>query len=524
MSINSDNFEVTIDSDSKATPRKYEFLKSLDLDIDVQKRLAIHLDGVVSGNDTVLLTPMAKEYDPKLILAEWDKIFQQNSSKINDTLDLLEQSNRSKFGPRSIAKPWKDRKEGVLDYFTNKKSTIHTQSLFPIDKLGKGNLRPLDYSKALKYIKNDTNSGLPYYTRKGRVKDRVVSKIDKLLRRMDPCIMFTRTQESGKTRTVWGYPIAVTLLEMCYYRPLLELQRRLTWRAAIVGPKEVDRQVTKIIDKALSSGGKLISIDFSAYDASVGTSLIEAAFNYIKSLFQKRYHDMINYIEDLFSGIGLITPDGIIKSRHGVPSGSTFTNEVDSIVQYLIAKYSNVTDENYFLIQGDDGIYLVADESSVKTLFKAFSDAGLNVNIDKSYTSNDYVIFLQNLHHNDYRDSNGLIGGIYPTYRALNRILYQERWSNFEEFGLSGKDYYSIRTISILENVKYHPLFKEFVEFILKFDKYSLEVSKEGIASYVRMMEQGPGTGDFLNNQYGDDVKGIKSFESYKIIKSIIRK
>jgi hypothetical protein len=47
---------------------------------------------------------------------------------------------------------------------------------------------------------------------------------------------------------------------------------------------------------------------------------------------------MSDYIAWRFGNIGLITPDGVKDGPHGVPSGSTFTLEVNSIAQILIAK------------------------------------------------------------------------------------------------------------------------------------------------------------------------------------------
>ena len=148
-------------------------------------------------------------------------------------------------------------------------------------------LRPLSIEKASLLLKNSTNSGLPWYTKKGDIKQTLVSNFKYYLDRQDPCVLFTRTQEQGKTRNVWGYPSADTLNEMRYYAPLLDYQKKLSWRAALNDPHTVDRGITNLINNAMLSGKKLVSIDFSAYDASVSKELQSAAFDYIKSLFQK---------------------------------------------------------------------------------------------------------------------------------------------------------------------------------------------------------------------------------------------
>lgn len=498
----------------------FSFLKGLNYDQDVTERLSILLRRVVEGSSEVYRTPLAKDDSAESLLSKFNKIFEDKRHTFNKELVDLEMQNKLKFGPMSIAKNWNERKQSVYSYFEESKLTSSRYSdllCFPKDK---GILRPLSLTKASDFLKNDTNSGLPFYTRKGRVKSKVLDKFDMLLSRKDPCIMFTRTQENGKTRTVWGFPVADTLNEMMFYRPLLDYQRKLSWRAALLGPEQVNDKVTNLVNSALLNGDKLISIDFSAFDASVKLGLQTQCFEYIKYLFQKGEHERIDYIANRFGTIGLLTPDGVISGNHGVPSGSTFTNEVDSISQYLIAMASNCLDNGLFQIQGDDGVYSLEPEK-VEDFLANFKSFGLNVNIDKSYVSDNHVIYLQNLFHNDYR-RNGRICGIYPVYRALNRLIFQESWDNFEDFGISGKDYYSIRSISILENCKYHPLFEEFVKFICKIDKYNLQVTQKGLTQYVEMMSSKLGTEGQLYNQHGDNIKGIRNFETFKVIQRIV--
>lgn len=492
---------------------KFRFLNELDLDQDVVNRLSVFLNNVVKGNSTSIVTPLVKDVDPQSVLVEWDAIYEANRHKLNDTLISLEQSNRSKFGPRSIAKPWKDRISDVKKYFGLKQCRFKS----PRFNYKGGPLRPIRITKAVNMLKNNTSAGLPNYRKKIKDKPIMVAEFHNMLSRQDPCIMFTRTQEGDKTRTVWGYPIADTLNEMMYYAPYLEVQKQKCWRSALIGPVEVDRMITRIMKTSKDLDLLLVSADFSAFDASVSKKLINAAFNYIKQSFQNEFHVNLDYIKERFSNIGILTPSGVYEGTHGVPSGSTFTNEVDSIVQYLIAKSSGVVNNDELVqIQGDDGVYAIR-EADFHRLSLAFKDAGLIFNESKSHISKDYVIYLQNLYHRDYADESGNIGGIYPIYRALNRLCFQERWTDFESYDLTGIDYYSIRSFSILENCKNHPLFEEFVKFIKSKDKYSLAFSKSGLHKYVELTNNSPGTGSLLNHHYGNDVKGIKSFKSYLI-------
>lgn len=489
-------------------------LHNLDVDDSVKAKLIQNLRGTVEGSDVVVVTPLGKNNDPNSLLSGWDKVFHDNVSRMNSTLLEIEESNRGKYGPRSIQKPWKERKESLEAYFRNQTATPVSSSV----SLG-NKLRPLSVSNATQLLKNSTNSGLPWYTRKSDIKEDLMSDFEYYLDRQDPCVLFTRTQEQGKTRNVWGYPSADTLNEMRFYAPLLDYQKKLSWRAALNSPDSVDRGVTNLVNNAMINGQKLVSIDFSSYDASVGKELQKVSFEYVKSLFQPGFAEEIEYIAHRFNTIGIVTPDGIWQGPHGVPSGSTFTNEVDSLAQFSVISNLGTVDESTMQIQGDDGAYAVWADSLENT-FKGFEQHGLKVNEEKSITADDHVVYLQKLYHNDYRLSDGLIGGIYSTYRALSRLVYQERWSNFVDEGISGEDYYSLRAISILENCKYHPLFEELVKYVVEIDDKNLRFTENGLRSYIRM-QQKDGTVGNITNQYGD--KGnIKSFASYKLISKIV--
>lgn len=423
-----------------------KFLYSLDISDDAIMRVSLNLDRIETGQSDVLTSPIANERSTEDIFLGWDKIF-QSGDKMNDVLMDIELSNRSKYGPRSIAIPWSEREESVKSYFGYSEVGSDLEQEAPI----LNRLRPLDVKQAISFLKNTTSTGLPYMSKKRSVKAELenINVFNELLARRDPCVLFTRTQEGKKTRTVWGYPVADTLQEMRFYRPVLNIQKRQSWRAALNTPVEIDRAMTNVLNKANSQDAQVLSIDFSSYDQTVKFGLQKSAFSYIKSMFQERYYNEIDEILERFSTIGLITPDGILSGFHGVPSGSTFTNEIDSISQYLVAKICRGINIDACRIQGDDGVYIVTDPVSV---VRHFGTLGLEVNEGKSKVSSEYALYLQSLYHNDYRSKEGLVCGIYPTYRALSRIVFLERFDDFSEYGISGKDYFAIRTLSILEN------------------------------------------------------------------------
>jgi hypothetical protein len=400
----------------------------LDLSESVLIKLSLLLDRIIKGKREVIQHPVLLRQNLQLIINDWDDIYNSKISLINDNLSDLEQKNRSKIGPRSIAKPWVDIKDVAKSYF--KKPEVNTISINAVDYVKqKRRLRPISADKALGYIKNNTNSGLPYLEKKGEVKAITLENLNKLLLRNDPCVFFIRTQENEKTRIIFGDAFADVLNDSRYYRVFLEYERNLPWRSAIVSPNAVDHSVTDIINKAKENDEELVSVDFDLFDTSFKRPLQKMVFDFIKHHFQLQYHEDIDHCGERFGTVGLITPDGILKGDHGIPSGSAWTNTVGSIGQHLVASDFGVPDDAQQQ-QGDDGAYRV---KNAKKLFDHFEKFGLKINRDKTYVSKDHIVYLQNLHDDFYRDSSGVCRGIYSTYRALGRFLFPERFTDFGE-------------------------------------------------------------------------------------------
>jgi hypothetical protein len=524
-------------------PAKFTFLETLFNELDsrgfdvssARSSVPNLLRSTVEGSTHEYITPFGTDMGPERILEEWSTRFDTHASKLHPELLKLEDSQKSKYGPRSIQIDWDDRRDSVKEYFNTPDldsgildiaarygaKAVSSQIVKP------GTLRALSKENAIVLLKNSTNSGLPSVTKKGNVKVITLEKYDELVSAFNegylPCLLFTRTQEQKKTRAVWGYPMIQTLREMSFYSPYLKIERQFPWRAALLGPSAVDKAIQDIFTASKSSE-TFVSIDFSAYDASINHQLINLSFShFIKQFFQNSHHEELMELASHISTIGLLTPEGIWSGNHGVPSGCTFTNAIDSVVQYLVTNSlrseldDSVVDRILATcqIQGDDGAYLVPD-THLDIFLEHFTKFGLKVNVDKSYKSKDHIVYLQNLYVKDVYDQ-----GVYPTFRALNRLVYQERFTEFKQADITGMDYFGIRAISILENCKNHPLHKELVEFVARNNKYSLIPSSSGLSKFNKWNQETNGAGDIVYHQYGQDTKGLMSFETVKILKSI---
>lgn len=476
------------------------------------------LNLIEKGSEEIYLTPLGKKNNIIDLIKSLDDLFLENKHLVNKTLLDLERSNRSKIGPRSQSLPWSARKASLLESFNSQVKDFTPKLNLP---KGNGQLEPINILQAKSKMKLSSSSGLPFLSKKSKIIDKLINDIKTFLDRDDPCVLFTRTAELWKTRNVWGYPVALTLLECMFYTPFLSIERELFYRAAIISPDEVARRITKIIDLARATGRIILSVDFKSFDAKVRWQFIALAFEHIATYFKEKYASIIAYISKKTYSIPIVTPSGILRHFHGVPSGAGFTNCIDSLIQFGIAALNPFIKSTECQVQGDDGLYIMFREQ-IDTFVKTFTDVGMELELSKSHTSSDYAVFCQNLYHVDYRSDDGIIYGIYPLYRALNRLLFQEKFVDFSKMGISARTYYGIRTLTILENCKHHPLFREFVKFVLLNERNSLDVSQDSLIKYCNYLNIQDDPTTPLNHQYGSDVLGIRNFETYKVAKELI--
>jgi len=283
--------------------------------------------------------------------------------------------------------------------------------------------------------------------------------------------------------------------------------------SAWVSMNSVDLSITKIIDESYNHS--LLSSDFSGFDQSV-VDQQAWYFDYMKSVYQDKYREDIAILENYFKAIPILCTKSVAYGgEHGVPSGSTFTNQADSIVNY-VAQISSpeLVSERTVQVQGDDAVLAV---NNVDNHLEHLSALGFDANKTKQLVSNETVSYLQRTYYRHYRPD-GICRGIYPTMRALNSLLGQERfykdWSSMMV---------SLRVIAILENVKWHPAFNEFVKFVVRegdprLKENTLELI-ENKAKWLRQASEVPGLIPSYNQE--GQLQGIESFASVQRILSL---
>ena len=481
------------------------------------------LDRTLEGNDEVVRTNFLEHLSGDEILQDFEeKVYAPGLEWLNSTLQEIELKQKDKFGPRSIQKSWEERRSQILEHFDPPQG-IDTSDRSDFINLfhGQGTLRPKSWPEVSKAMKRTTSSGLPYMRPKGKLLDDgfdpegVHSGKATFEGGPWPCVLFTRTQEGGKTRDIWGESIYTLAFEGKYFLPVFNILKVHPMLTALQGPDAVDIAITTMLNSR-GPGEYCLSEDFQAFDATVGTDLQAVAFTAIASFFQPEERDNVQRIADQFSSIGIVTPDGVWSGEHGIPSGSCFTNLVGSLVHaYAQSQIIDLCPSSN-QVMGDDGVMILPETISPEDLQERYGSMGLKFNAEKTFQSEDEVIYLQRYYSSDYKRGRNYVG-VYPIFRALGRLVYMERKTNMTNE--IGDDYFAIRAISIMENCKFHPLHEEFVKWVFQNDMYGLEYSQDSLKRYLKSLGSKITTN--IKNQYSDYVEGIHSFETVKILKRL---
>jgi len=296
-----------------------------------------------------------------------------------------------------------------------------------------------------------------------------------------------RGQEGGpsdddvKQRVVWMFPFAVNIRELQLYQPLIESAQRFNLVPAWVSMEAVDQSVTRLFDTK-SPRDLIVCTDFTKFDQHFNHHMQDCAYKILCSILTQS-GESTNWLKDVFPikyNIPLAFEWGKMRfGNHGMGSGSGGTNADETLthraLQYEAAQVSRQILNPNSMCLGDDGI-LSYPGITPEDVTLSYSSHGQDMNVDKQSYSEHECTYLRRWHHTDYREG-GICVGVYSTCRALGRLAEQERYYDPE---IWSKELVALRQLSILENVKYHPLKTEFVDYCMKGDKYRLGLDIPG--------------------------------------------
>jgi hypothetical protein len=450
---------------------------------DAQVRVTRSLERTSNGFDQDLVTPLVPDRDHP------DEGRQLRVSEVAswlfptryDWLDELETAQMAKIGPYSIMLPYEERKPQIYSYFAQRQVSIDSAAFeyasVQLSNLVRSTLHSSSIERAFDDMPRGTNLGLPFATADREYAKAVLELARHISRNgfqaePDPCILYWRGQPRGlglapKQRTIWGYPHYLTIFELMLQIPMLNYLRKEIAFCAWVDQATTNAAVTEILQH---SRHNILSVDFSGFDASIPGVVLRRVFEVLRGWFSTREKLLIDYVEDVFMGIGLLTPEGILIGRDGgVPSGSGITNLVDSLVQLFAFHYIAYRIHNRIelhLVQGDDGVVMWQYPWVLDDVVNAAAELGLSVSSDKGGVSRDRVYYLQNVHSRDYLIDGSAVG-IRPIMKVLNGMLsyerFHKRWNSYDD---------SLRWIQQCENAKFHPEFRELCSFLFEHDRY----------------------------------------------------
>lgn len=224
-------------------------------------------------------------------------------------------------------------------------------------------------------------------------------QIDQAIVNSTPYIGYTRTQltnvfEKLKVRAVWGSPFHHIIAEGLSAQPIIEqvIQRSTFIHLGEDPTISVPRKITQ-----LSRDYKwLYTYDWSTFDATTSRLEINLAFDVVESLTTFRHeedHDAFKLMRELFIYKKVIAPDGgIYTVSTGVPSGSLWTNIIDSIVNKFRINYlwNVITGESMEDLEthGDDGVGGSDRFVPATQLAEEARKYGWELNPDKSVATN----------------------------------------------------------------------------------------------------------------------------------------
>nr|UDL14533.1 MAG: putative RNA-dependent RNA polymerase [Hubei picobirnavirus 53] len=531
--------------------------------------LRSYFDIVRKGQPDEYRTTFAKGSTVQEVLSDWEPFVNQLADKWPTLVDF-ENDLRKKVGPMSIMKPLSERLEDIDHYYDD--------ILLPSTPLSERSVKAViaewsairglqvrRQSQTIDLMKKSTNSGAPFFTKRRNVVAKTRFCNTFLNTACDPseslihmyqgankfsyvhepghwtnfwnacAVLGWRGQEGGpavddvKQRVVWMFPFAVNICELMVYQPLIEAAQIANLVPAWVSMEAVDQRITNLFDTK-GPEDLVICTDFSKFDQHFNKSLQDAAHDILESIFthSSPATGMDWWLKDVFPikyCIPLAYDYGKVRTGlHGMASGSGGTNADETLahraLQYEAAQSAGQRLNLNSQCLGDDGI-LSYPGITVEDVVHVYTAHGLEMNESKQYASKQDCTYLRRWHHKDYRIDNVCVG-VYSTYRALGRLCEQERYYDPEVWG---SKMVALRQLSIIENVKNHPLRDQFAEFCMKRDKYRLGIDIPGFLDNIQDIakEAIDLMPDFLgytkSQQKSADV-GISSWWIVKYLKS----
>lgn len=258
-------------------------------------------------------------------------------------------------------------------------------------------LQPLQTKgEFLRALKLEKASGSPMFTNKKEAFDTDWDRAYRVVqgtKAPEPCVAARRIQHGAtgpKVRLVWSYPLSMTMIEATFAAPLIKhFLIKQSAMAFGLHRFELAGRLVKV-----SNASNRLCLDYSSFDSSLVPRMINMAFNVIATYFNFDEDDILRKVWDLivryFIHTPIVMPDSNIYVKHkGVPSGSYFTQIIDSICNYFILMYLSIEMDFTYIkgsvnVLGDDSAGGISKGISLTKARTVLSDLGITLNVEKS--------------------------------------------------------------------------------------------------------------------------------------------
>lgn len=243
-----------------------------------------------------------------------------------------------------------------------------------------------------------------------------------------PAVIGHRGKNTEVVRAVWMFPFEWHIVEGVFYFAVFDAIKN----NQSIYPVGVISERRYLMRKFVNETGftTKFSIDYSGFDASLGTQMIGIAFNILSQILilDEQQQKVWERVQTYFTTCPFLAPDGLVYKgrRGGVPSGSMFTQMIDSICNAVAIEYAmiceGVSDYRYLVYGDDSWTVLVTGEEPQGLLERVrthVGELGLEMNVEKTEYAvpSEPIVFCG---HYDIRRGR-------PLQDAIDKMCYPER-------------------------------------------------------------------------------------------------
>jgi hypothetical protein len=501
--------------------------------ISTNHSLSSYLESLSRGREATPHSWLYEDENASSVLQKWIKQMKSanNKSPLGDLFIQFDEKQVEKFGPQGAVPPLDskecqevieplyspteyDSKDALAAFYPEAK--IFAKSVF-----GNKTLRPISFKRVVDDMRArdtlTTNSGFPRFVKRTNVVEQEIQDAISGKAYEYPAILLYR-QYNGKLRPVWMFPMSMNLLEFQFSQVIQDALQNSPekWVRQYLSPWKGYEDVKQTLSTQWPKVSPIVGGDTTKMDAHMRPAQIQLVYEIVKWLFQKQYWSELERCLSHVCEIDLlVSEDSYYAGIHGLASGSGWTQLTETVLQLFMAWKLGVVGQGI----GDDFYWIV--DMTADEVVDYLGKFGLPANPSKQSVSTDTLTFLQRMNHQAFfsRENKDILGAYYPTVRALNSLLWPEKFHKPKQWN---SDMFCIRNYMILENCIDNPCFDEFLKFVVHGHKDMIPFAKltsNSLNSIQREASLVPGLSPTYNQEKRE--KPLSSFVSIQLAKQM---